>query len=105
MVLIKAMRSQWMMMIGASQELMLASILPAAENRNPTNGVAMRQYISKWLWGQVLPWYLNFTDLPRDVFAMHMKWLRGQKENPDDFGPYPTAPVSRPRAWLGFKKA
>lgn len=59
----------------------------------------------KMVLGQVLPWYLNFTDLLRDVFAMHMKWLRGQKENPDHFGPYPAAPVSRPWAWLGFKKA
>lgn len=65
----------------------------------------MGQYISKWLWGQVFLWYLNFTGLPRDVFAMHRKWLRGQKENPDHFGPNPAAPLSRTRAWLGFKKA
>lgn len=58
------------MIVGTSEEMVFSSKLTAVEKRDPTRGVAMGQYIPKWVWHQVLPWYLYFAGvLQRGMFT------------------------------------
>lgn len=45
--------------------------------------VLMGQYIPKWVWDQVLPWYLYFAGvLQRDTFARAREIVVGSEREP-----------------------
>lgn len=71
------------MIVGTSEEPMLSPKLTAVEKRDPTRGVAMGQYIPKWVWGQVLPRYLYFAGvLQRGMFARSREIVVGSEREP-----------------------
>lgn len=81
-VLIKAMNSHWMM-VGTSEKLVLSSKLTAVEKRDPARGVGMGQYIPKWVWDPILPWYLYFAGvLQRGMFARVCEIVVGSERDP-----------------------
>lgn len=67
-VLSKAINSHWII-AGTSEETMLSSKLAAVGKKDPRRGVAMGQYIPKWVWDHILPRHLYFAGvLQRDMF-------------------------------------